>query len=74
MRPNTVETHLHIGRLHFKTLNFISKITLKNLVGLALTFYQSIYPLLQRIEMLGDSNWSSCRRDTSRIIRSRKVG
>ena len=39
------------------------EITWKILVGLALASKQSIYPLLQRIEMLGGSNLSSCSRD-----------
>ena len=45
----------------------------KILVGLALAFYQSIYPSLQRIEMLGGFNLSCCRRDPSRISGFRKV-
>ena len=45
----------------------VGEITLKILVGLALASQQSICPLLQRIEMLGDSNLSCCPRDPPRI-------
>ena len=39
------------------------KIALKISVGLALASHLSIYPLLQRIEMLGGSNLNSCPSD-----------
>ena len=39
------------------------EMTLQILVGIALVSHQSMYPLSQRIEMLGGSNSSSCPRD-----------
>ena len=49
------------------------EITLTILVGLALASQPNIYPLLQRIKILGGSNSSCCSRDPPRISRSRKV-
>ena len=49
------------------------EITSKILVGPTLAPHQSIYPLSQRIEMLGCSNSSSCPRDPTTISNSRKV-